>query len=458
VRALLENGFSAVAYYDSAGRLVASGGRFAESAELSVPLERGVHTELLWHDGTFFVQHSIPIRSAGGIIGSMRSEQPMPILTRMSKTPLDLGRSEEMVLCARRKESFDCFPSQRRHAVFRAQPQDSEGAPSPVARAFAGPPGVVIVRDDSGRNVVAAYGPIGGVGLGIVVKVETSEIFHAMREELETVIGLLALLVAAGTLLLRAQVRPLATRLVDAQAEALKRSAALVDAVEAKDRFLATMSHELRTPLYAIIGFTGMLLLKLPGPLNPEQARQLGTVQSSARYLLTLINDMLDLAKIEAGKLDLDVEACACEEVVHEVAASLRPLANSKGLPIEVVVPSGSTVVQTDRRVVKQILLNLVGNAIKFTDAGHVGIRLERGDASEVRFAVGDTGPGIAAGDQGRLFSAFTQLDGTTRRRHEGTGLGLHLSRKLAEALGGRITLRSTVGAGSEFTLVLEGH
>jgi len=227
----------------------------------------------------------------------------------------------------------------------------------------------------------------------------------------------------------------------------------------AKDRFLASMSHELRTPLNAIIGFTGTLMMRLPGALNAEQEKQLGTIQTSARHLLSLINDLLDLAKIESGKVELRLEPVVCRGVLEEVAAALRPAALGKLLSLDVTLPGADLVLQTDRRALNQILINLTNNAIKFTEKG--GIRLDvktRGDdggsATEIRVA--DTGIGIRDEDQKRLFEAFSQLESGTRR-HEGTGLGLHLSQKLAGLLGGHITFASEHGKGSTFTLVLPG-
>jgi protein-histidine pros-kinase len=227
-------------------------------------------------------------------------------------------------------------------------------------------------------------------------------------------------------------------------------------ASRAKDRFLATMSHELRTPLNAIIGFTGTLLMKLPGPLNADQEKQLKTVQGSARHLLALINDLLDLAKIEAGKVELNLEPVACRAVLEEVLASLRPAAEAKGLALRLEVAE-DLVVRTDRRALSQIVLNLLNNAIKFTDRGHVRLALarERGGAGHgVEVVVEDTGIGIRAEDQSRLFAAFTQVEGSARRG-EGSGLGLHLSQRLAELLGGSIAMRSEHGKGSAFTLRL---
>jgi protein-histidine pros-kinase len=230
----------------------------------------------------------------------------------------------------------------------------------------------------------------------------------------------------------------------------------LEKANEAKDRYLASMSHELRTPLNAIIGFTGMLLMKLPGPLNAEQEKQLKTVQTGARHLLSLINDLFDLAKIEAGKVELRLQPCACREVLQEVAASLAPQAHAKGLAFECEMPDEPVTVRTDRRALSQIILNLAQNAIKFTDEGSVRIRLDRseGPGGNIAITVEDTGVGIQPQERERLFGAFTRL-GPSLRRHEGAGLGLHLSQKLAELLGGRITFRSEYGKGSTFTLTL---
>jgi len=217
------------------------------------------------------------------------------------------------------------------------------------------------------------------------------------------------------------------------------------------------MSHELRTPLNAIIGFTGTLLMKLPGPITGDQENQLQTIQTSARHLLSLINDLLDLAKIESGKVELRLEPVPCRAVLEEVAGALRPGALGKSLSLEVDLASPDLVLLTDRRALNQILINLTNNAIKFTEKGTIRIQVEtRGlngeNATEIR--VVDTGIGIRADDQKKLFEAFSQLESGTRR-HEGTGLGLHLSQKLAGLLGGHITFRSEFGRGSTFTLVI---
>ncbi|MBI1926087.1 PAS domain S-box protein [Candidatus Poribacteria bacterium] len=226
----------------------------------------------------------------------------------------------------------------------------------------------------------------------------------------------------------------------------------------AKDRFLASMSHELRTPLNAIIGFTGTLLMKLPGPLNADQEKQLRTIQVSAKHLLSLINDLLDLAKIESGKVELNFEPVGCQSVLQEVCTALRPSAERKGLAFELKPPPADLVLQTDRRALSQILLNLTNNAIKFTEKGKVCLEFSQGQENGrmlTRFSVVDTGIGIRQEDQSKLFEAFSQVSSTATRHREGTGLGLHLSQKLATLLGGYITFQSEYGKGSTFTLVI---
>lgn len=232
----------------------------------------------------------------------------------------------------------------------------------------------------------------------------------------------------------------------------------LENASQAKDRFLATMSHELRTPLNAIIGFTGTLLMRLPGPLTADQEKQLRTIQTSSRHLLLLINDLLDLAKIESGKVQFTLEPVSCESVLEEVTTTLRPLADVKGIKLELISTNGDSVVLADRRAFSQIILNLTSNAIKFTERGSVRLEAtqkEENNKPVIEISVTDTGMGIRPEDKAKLFQAFSRVDNEKGRALEGTGLGLHLSKRLAELLGGRILLESEYGKGSRFTLVL---
>jgi protein-histidine pros-kinase len=226
----------------------------------------------------------------------------------------------------------------------------------------------------------------------------------------------------------------------------------------AKDRFLASMSHELRTPLNAILGFTGTLLMGLPGPLTPEQTKQLCTVQASGRHLLSLINDLLDLARIEAGKLELNVVSISCQELMEEVVVGLQPLAAVKGVKLGLVAPSKPLEIRSDRRALSQILINFTNNAIKFTDKGCVRLLAEQdtaGDAPVTRFTVIDTGVGIKQGDQERLFAAFEQIAAESAQPYEGTGLGLYISQTLATFIGASISFTSEPGHGSAFSVEL---
>jgi two-component system sensor histidine kinase/response regulator len=233
----------------------------------------------------------------------------------------------------------------------------------------------------------------------------------------------------------------------------------LAEASRMKSAFIANMSHELRTPLNAIIGFTGALLMKLPGPLTTEQDKQLNTIRNSARHLLSLINDILDVAKIEAGKVTLSVEPVPCQSLVAEVVDTLRPLAQQKGLALEVDVAPQPIMLHTDRRALTQILINLANNAIKFTEKGKVRISLSQrpdGSGKVTEFSVADSGAGIREEDQAKLFQAFSQLDSTSTRHAEGAGLGLYLCQNLANLIGGSLFFSSDFGHGSTFTLALK--
>jgi PAS domain S-box-containing protein len=230
----------------------------------------------------------------------------------------------------------------------------------------------------------------------------------------------------------------------------------LENANTAKDRFLASMSHELRTPLNAILGFAGTLLMGLPGPLTDEQHRQLEVVQASGHHLLSIINDLLDLARIESGKLEIAMEPVVFQPLLDEVAGSLRPLAEGKGLQFGIEAPEAEITVSTDRRALSQILINLTNNAIKFTDSGSITLRLGLADdGNAVSLSIADTGAGIAQEDQERLFRAFEQVGAAKERQFEGTGLGLYISQKLAQMLGGKIVIDSKIDVGSTFTLSL---
>lgn len=217
-----------------------------------------------------------------------------------------------------------------------------------------------------------------------------------------------------------------------------------------KSAFLASMSHELRTPLNSIIGFTGILLQGLVGPLNDEQKMQLGMVRNSSNHLLELINDILDISKIEAGQLVVSQDAFSLRESVEKAIHTITPLAEMKGLKLVSVIPPEIGMIVSDQRRVEQILLNLLNNAVKFTHEGEVRqeCMLKK---NRIVISVTDTGIGIKENDQARLFNPFQQIDSGLSRKYEGTGLGLSICKRLVEKLGGKIWLKSQWEKGSTF-------
>jgi signal transduction histidine kinase/HAMP domain-containing protein len=221
-----------------------------------------------------------------------------------------------------------------------------------------------------------------------------------------------------------------------------------------KSQFLANMSHELRTPLNAILGYTELILDGIYGAPPEKMHEVLERVQANGRHLLGLINDVLDLSKIEAGQLTLSIADYSLSDMVQSVFTAVEPLASAKGLALKVELQPGLPAGRGDERRLAQVLLNLVGNAIKFTDSGKVAIRASALNGA-FEIAVSDTGPGIAAADQDKIFEEFQQVDSSSTRRKGGTGLGLSISKRIVEMHGGRIWVQSEVDRGSTFAFAI---
>jgi signal transduction histidine kinase len=248
-----------------------------------------------------------------------------------------------------------------------------------------------------------------------------------------------------------------ATADIAQQNELLRRQAIELEQASAlKTQFLANMSHEFRTPLNAMLGYTSMLLQGVAGNIEPPARRQLARIESNGRHLLTIINEILDISRIEAGRMPLQISKFKIPELMAEVKAELEPIIMRSKLAVTVEMDKDLPLVSSDRQKVKQILLNLLSNALKFTHHGGVTI-VARKDVRNrtLTLSVTDTGIGIAPTDQDRVFEDFRQLDNSPTRAYGGTGLGLSICRRLAQMLDGHITLESTVGKGSTFTLTL---
>ena len=249
----------------------------------------------------------------------------------------------------------------------------------------------------------------------------------------------------------------LAERVEQRTAELQLSNAELARAARAKDEFLATMNHELRTPLNAVLLYAESLAAQMNGPLNPRQLRAATGIHESAEHLLTLINDILDVAKIEAGKLDLQLAAICVESACQSTLRLVTELAYKKSIKVTYTRDPAVTTIDVDERRLKQMLVNLLGNAVKFTpEGGSIGLEVN-GDPEHnvVRFVIWDTGIGISPEDMPKLFQPFVQLDNGHTRQHGGTGLGLVLVYRMAKLHLGSVTVDSTVDEGSRFTITL---
>lgn len=254
-----------------------------------------------------------------------------------------------------------------------------------------------------------------------------------------------------------AELREINQRLLVASLRELELTERAEAANEAKSAFLATMSHELRTPLTAILGYEELLAEGIAGPLTPKQRQHLSRIKLGAQHLLTLIDGILSLSRLDAGRETVTSEPVSAERLIDEATTPVLPLARAKGIRFRVERPVPGFDLDTDHVKVRQILVNLLGNAVKFTNDGEMELSV-RAETDRAIFTVRDTGVGISTEHLERIFDPFWQVEQTTTRTVGGTGLGLSVSQRLAQLLGGELTVSSTKGKGSEFTLRLPLH
>lgn len=230
------------------------------------------------------------------------------------------------------------------------------------------------------------------------------------------------------------------------------------EANQAKSQFLASMSHELRTPLNSVIGFANLLLKNKAGNLRAQEITFLERISDNGKHLLGLINDILDLSKVEAGRMEVEIASVSLDELVRETLGQMEDRMVGRQVELRAELPADMAPLETDADKLKQILINLIGNAVKFTESGSISVRVEA-DAlagNPVRIEVVDTGVGIPEDRLEKIFEAFQQADSSTSRKYGGTGLGLAITRSLLELLGYRIEVQSEVGKGSTFSILLD--
>ena len=269
---------------------------------------------------------------------------------------------------------------------------------------------------------------------------------------LDLIRGLMFIVISITTSTLSEKRDQLEDKVAQRNKELQKANLKLQELDQLKSMFIASMSHELRTPLNSIIGFTGIILQGMSGEINQEQRKQLSLVKNSANHLLDLINDVIDISKIEADKVELYIQEFDLASLLQEVKNSFTVTAEEKGLQLFLQTPP-VLLIESDERRTKQVLVNFISNALKFTDKGEIKITIVKKDKIAV-ISVRDSGIGMKKEDMGKLFQAFSRII-VPGRLTEGTGLGLYLSKKIADLLAGNITAESEYGKGSTFTLTL---
>jgi len=449
VDSFLKQGFSAIAYHDADGKVIASGGAFAQAPAMAVTLTTPDKPELLWSDG-FLLRHRIPLRDSAGEAGTVLAEQPLPVLTRFAQNVLGMGATGDMGLCVRREEQLQCFPQRLNPKVFSTPLVNIAGEPLPATRALRGETGVIITRDYRAQNVVAAFGPVGDWGLGMVVKIDAAEIFQPIREQLQIVIGLLLLLAAAGTFLLRSQIRPLATKLVDAESQARSRTAEVEASNRELEAFSYSVSHDLRAPLRHITGFAEMLAGECSSALSATGLRYLGVISDSVKQMGRLIDDLLLFSQM--GRVEMRQTRVSMAGLVKQVLQELAGDANGRNIEWDIQsLPD----VRGDLSMLKQVWANLLSNAIKYTrprDLAKIEIGSGR-ESGELEFHVRDNGAGFDMKYAEKLFGVFQRLH--RAEEFEGTGVGLANVRRIVARHGGRTWAQAKVDEGATFYFTL---
>ncbi len=550
-RSFLRSGITAIVLYGEDGQELTRAGVFAQQPELVVPLKNFPgDVQLLW-DGQLLLRAVVEIKKEGRVVGKVMTESSLPATMGVLTDVGRLGKTGEQALCAPFGLKMQCFPMALNPRVNTLSQRSTKGDPLPMAHALAGKTGFVSVRDYRHQEVVAAYAPVGDLGLGMVLKMDRAELFAPVWQQLRFLIPLLAGVLVIALLLLRWLLTPLVLRLVRSEAEAAQRTTALTEEVterrraqdeilrlnasleervqqrteelqsqqeelrqsneeleeknklladqkveveyknreieaakltleeraeqltltsKYKSEFLSSMSHELRTPLNSLLILAQLLAENAEHNMSEQQIEYAKTIQGAGKDLLTLINDILDLSKIESGIVTPDLQDVLFANVHEQVERGFRHVAESHSLGFGVeLAPGLPPSLYTDAQRLQQVMKNLLSNAFKFTEKGQVSVRIapvESGWSVDhdglnraetvIGFFVADSGIGLPADKQKIIFEAFQQADTGSAKKYGGTGLGLSISREIAWLLGGELHLvESAPGQGSTFVLYL---
>jgi signal transduction histidine kinase len=477
---LIGLGFSGLSYYDVQGNVVASGGTFVQSPDLTVRLASLSNADLLWGDG-LVIHHRIKLQDDAGIVGTLVSEQPLTEITALVQAASELGASGETRLCAAQSENLiKCFPSRFNPAVDSRPQIDALGQRVPISRALRGEQGVLTTRDYRDQNVIAAFAPVGKLGLGLVVKVDTAEIFMPIREQLETAVVLLFVFVAAGTLLLRARVRPLAKTLLQRTEEVEERTRALQksnvelqtamrqlvesEKLAALGSIVAGVAHELNTPLgnillvsstlqnhveeFAAAHHKGALRKSSVDQFVAEVTNAAGLITMSSQRAARLVSQFKGVAIDQASNRRVRFDLA---QTLDAVVESLKPSLKQSRVEIVQDVESG-IMLDSFPGALEQIVINIVMNAVThaFPDGrvGTITLAARRPSDGAVRLTISDDGCGMAPDVAPHIFEPFF----TTKLGHGGNGLGLYIVHNLLTGLlGGAVTVDSGPSRGTAF-------
>ena len=389
----------------------------------------------------------------------VKSSRGAPIAILMAPNSIDTMRHWNRFVSASSSRFVEIVDQHGRNAFGKTdEAADASLSFEPVRRALAHESGSGVFQR-AGEPVQAAYQPIPSVGWGVVIAIPMRDVRSAVSQ-FERPLLFLGLIFVGIAMVLGSVSAGLSRQLHDREVqlegknyELDLRNREVERANQMKSRFLASMSHELRTPLNAILGFSQLLTDGGAGVLNAKQLKWAEHVHKAGKHLLSLINDILDLAKIEAGHVELSIESFAVSSALPEVLSNVRPLAMSKQLQVVLSCDPGLTI-KADRLRFKQVFYNLLSNAIKFTSTG--GVRIDATvEGQMAKFVVADSGVGIRAEDLGVIFEEFRQVGDDSNTAREGTGLGLAITKRLIEQQGGVIRAESQIGVGTRFTFVL---